>query len=169
MQNSQPRRLLTNSEEVRVELKLMQDTQLLLENLAEREKVTVKAILDGLYEVGATRLINQKINIKALKGPLKGIARFSKPAFRLFAWRWFKKNSPRLITNWLFEQVSFGDRTPKLTANDSDLIEVVPVRNALPPIVEKQAAEIIALRDRVGWLTATVVILTLVVCFNVLT
>jgi hypothetical protein len=172
MQDFQTRRYPSLSDEELTELQLMQDTNLLLENLAEREKVTVKAILDGLYEVGSTRLINQKISVKSLQGPFRGIARFSKPVFRLFAWRWFKKNCPELITNWLYEQVRFGDRPPLPLLEpdkDKDLIDVVPIRNALPPIVEQQAEEILALRGRVTLLTLTVVVLTLIVCVNVFT
>lgn len=169
MQDFQTQRLTPLSAEEQAEIQLMQDTHLLLENLAEREKVTVKAILDGLYEVGSVRIINQKVNIKALRGPLKGIAHLSKPVFRMFAWRWFKHNCPQLITNWLYEQVRFGDRQPLLTSDNTDAIDVAPIRPALPPIVEKQAEEILALRGRVSMLTATVVILAVVVCFNVLT
>jgi hypothetical protein len=170
MQDLQSRRFPSLSDEEITELQLMQDTNLLLENLAEREKVTVKAILDGLYEVGAARLINQKISVKSLRGPFKGIARFSKPVFRMFAWRWFKKNCPELITYWLYEQVRFGDRPPlplMKPKEDQDLIDVVPIRNALPPIVEQQAEEILALRGRVTLLTLTVVILSLVVCVKI--
>jgi hypothetical protein len=156
------------TEEEQAELQLMQDTNLLLTNLAEREKVTVKAIIDGLYEVGSARLINQKVSIKGLRGPLKGIARFSKPVFRVFAWRWFKKNCPQLITNWLYKQVRFGESAPLLQSDDTDLIDVAPVRDALPPIVEKQAKEILALRGRITILTATVVVLAIVVCVNVI-
>lgn len=171
MQDLQPRRFSSLSEEEQTELQLMQDTNLLLQNLAEREKVTVEAILDSLYEVGSVRFINQKISIKALRGPFKGIARFSKPVFRIFAWRWFKRNCPQLITNWLYQQVRFGDRPPfpLLEADNHNPIDVVPIRNALPPIVEKQAEEILALRSRVAMLTAAVVFLIVIVGFNVIT
>ena len=169
MQNSQPQRLPVLDEEDLAELQLMQHTNLLLENLAEREKVTVTAILDGLYEVGSTRIINQKISVKALRGPLKGIARFSKPVFRIFAWRWFKNNCPQLITTWLYNQVRFGNNWPLLeTDSDPNLIDVTPIREALPPIVEKQAEEILALRGRVAILTALVTLLIAAVCFNVI-
>jgi hypothetical protein len=154
------------TEEEQAELQLMQETNLLLENLAEREKVTVKAILDGLYDVGSVRLINQKISIKALRGPLKGIAHFSKPIFRIFAWRWFKKNCPQLITNWLYKQARLGDNSILLEPDNTKLIDVVPITNALPPIVEKQAEEILALRHRITLLTILVAVLGLVICLK---
>ncbi len=146
----------------------MQHTNVLLENLAEREKVTVTAILDDLYDVGSARIINQQITIKALHGPLKGIARFSKPIFRMFAWRWFKKTCPQLITNWLYDQVRSGELPPlsQAAADDPKLIDVTPVQDALPPIVEKQAEEILVLRSRVTLLTAVVTLLIAIVCFN---
>jgi hypothetical protein len=162
MQNLQSYRSLRSAADSQTELQRMQDVFLLLDNLAKREEATVKAILDCLYEVGSNRLINQRVNIKALHGPLKGIARLSKPVFRLFAFRWFKKNVPRLITKWLFNQVKFGEVPLPLTETDTKLIDVMPTPNALPPLIEKQAAEINALRYRIGWLTVALVILLVI-------
>lgn len=167
IEESEARRLSLDPDEYQKELKLMQDTHLLLTNLAEREKATVRAILDGLYDVGYVRLINKRVSVEVLRGPLKGIARFSKPVFRAFAWRWFKRNCPELITNWLYQQVRFGDRKPILSeAKEPDLIDIVPVNEALPPIVEKQAKEILALRGRITLLTAVLVVIAIIVCFN---
>lgn len=162
----------------------MQDTHLLLTNLAEREKATVTAILDSLYEVGSVRLINKKVSVKALRGPLKGIARFSKPVFQLFAWRWFKRNCPELITNWLYRQVRFGEKSLLLEAveNEVEPIEVLPSPELPPaldelttdssesisPIIEKQAKEILALRGRITLLSSAVVVLIVVVCLRAL-
>lgn len=85
----------------------MQDVRLLLENLFEREEATVKLVLDCLYDVGSVNLINNKVGARALKGPLKWIALTVKPTFRFVALRWFKKNCPDLIVNWLRSQVDF--------------------------------------------------------------
>lgn len=169
MQDLQGYSTRTNNDELQAELERMQDVLLLLDNLSQREEATVKAILDCLYEVGSVRLINQKVTVKVLRGPLKGIARFTKPVFRLFAWRWFQKNCPRLITNWLFDQVSFTDSQWLAGHQDqSVLIDAAPVQEVLPPLVEKQAAEILALRGRVGRLTLVVLLLALVVGWNFL-
>ena len=74
--------------------------------------------------------------------PLRGIARFSKPVFRVFALRWFKKNCPRLVTRWLFRQVRFNGVPPVLdetqtklvlSEDNTKLIDVKPVPDALPP------------------------------------
>ena len=88
----------------------MQDISLLLENLFEREEVTVKLLLDCLYDVGSVNLINHKFQSRFLNGTLKSVARLSKPAFRLLALRWFKKNCPQLLTNWLRSKVTFQDK-----------------------------------------------------------
>jgi hypothetical protein len=163
MQNLQSYRSLQSDAESQIELERMQDVFVLLDNLSRREEATVKAILDCLYEVGANRLISQRVNVKALHGPLKNIARMSKPIFRLFALRWFKKNCPRLITRWLFNQVKFNPAPLALEETEPQLIDVKPIPDVLPPLVEKQAAEINALRLRIGWLTVALIALTLIV------
>jgi hypothetical protein len=182
LNNGEARRLSLNSAEFEKEQQLMQDTHLLLTNLAEREKATVRAILDGLYEVGSMHMINHKVSVKVLRGPLKGIASFSKPVFQLFAWRWFKRNCPELITNWLYRQVRFDEKALLIEAADHEAtsIEVEslrelppPVVESLPesqqslsPIIEKQAAEIMALRSRITWLSLVVVVLGMVFCLK---
>ena len=163
MQNLPSYRSLQSGADSQAELERMQDVFLLLDNLAKREEATVKAILDCLYEVGSTRMINQRVNIKALRGPLKSIARFSKPVFRIFALRWFNKNCPRLITKWLFNQVKFNELPLPLDETDTKLIDVMPSPNVLPPLIEQQAAEINALRLRIGWLTIALIALILAI------
>lgn len=86
----------------------MQDVKLLLENLFEREEATVKLVLDCLLEVGSINLVNNKVGLRPLKAPALSIARMSKPALRFVAIRWFKKNCPELIVNWLRSQVEFS-------------------------------------------------------------
>ncbi len=171
MQNLQRQQQSPSNQERQTEIECIQEVMLLLDNLFNREEATVKSVLDCLYDVGSIRLINQKVSIKALRGPLKGVARFTKPVFRIFALRWFKKNSPWLITRWLFNQVKFEDKPSASQPTDDEvtLIDVVPVQNTLPPLVEKQAAEINSLRDRVSWLTVTVIVLAFLGCLNLLT
>ena len=133
LKDGETQRLSPNSEEYEKELQLMQDTHSLLRNLAEREKATVRAILDSLYEVGSVRLIDKSISVRALRGPLKGIAHFSKPLFKAFAWRWFRRNCPELITDWLYQQVRFGDRSLLLEAVQENIepIDVLPTPDAI--------------------------------------
>jgi len=93
--------------EERMEEERMQDVLLMLEHLVEREDATVKIILDCLYDVGSINLINNKFNSRSLNGIMKYIAKMSKPVFRVVALRWFKKNCPKLIADWLHSQVKF--------------------------------------------------------------
>lgn len=93
--------------EERMEQERMQDVLLLLGHLAEREEATVKIILDCLYDVGSANLINQKFRYRPLNRLMKSIAGMSKPVFRVFALRWFKRNCPKLITDWLHSKVTF--------------------------------------------------------------
>jgi hypothetical protein len=77
-----------------------------------------------------------------------------------------------MITRWLFEQVKFnGDPLP-FEDTSTPTIDVAPVPEPLPalpsvnPLLEQQSEEINALRSRVSWLTAVVVVLVVLGCFN---
>ncbi|WP_026733595.1 hypothetical protein [Fischerella sp. PCC 9605] len=136
------------------EEELMHEVLLIIENLAYREEATVKLIFDRLYDIGSLNLINQKFRSRAVKKVLKLIARMSKPAFRIFAWHWFKKNSPQLITNWLRQQVSFKNQ---VTPTSKIIIErQVPQLNSFSEL-EHQNKEIQFLRSQVKIL-ATILI-----------
>ncbi|MEM8805319.1 MAG: hypothetical protein AAGF01_04740 [Cyanobacteria bacterium P01_G01_bin.38] len=93
--------------EKQLEEERIQDVQLLLENLFQREEATLKIIVSCLYDVGSTNLINQRFRCRPLNRIMKWIARLTKPGFRFFAIRWSKKNAPKLIADWLHSQVSF--------------------------------------------------------------
>ncbi|MEO1402148.1 MAG: hypothetical protein AAFV72_13015 [Cyanobacteria bacterium J06635_1] len=93
--------------EKQIEEERIQDVQLLLENLFQREEATLKIIVDCLYDVGSTNLINQRFSCRPLNRLMKWIARFTKPGFHFFALRWSKKNAPKMIADWLHSQVSF--------------------------------------------------------------
>ncbi|WP_346291648.1 hypothetical protein [Sphaerothrix gracilis] len=86
----------------------MHDVHLILENLFMREEATVKLVLDCLYDVGSVNLINERFTNRPLNRVMKMIAKMTKPAFRFFAVRWFQKNCPRLISDWLYTQVIFS-------------------------------------------------------------
>ncbi|NWF60160.1 MAG: hypothetical protein HXY43_13045 [Fischerella sp.] len=136
------------------EEELMHEVLLIIENLAYREEATVKLIFDRLYDIGSINLINQNFRSRAVKKVLKLIARMSKPAFRIFAWHWFKKNSPQLITNWLRQQVSFKNQ---VTPTSKVIIErQVPQLNSFSEL-EHQNKEIQFLRSQVKIL-ATILI-----------
>jgi hypothetical protein len=102
-----PSDLTSLSVEKQREEKLMQDVLVLLVNLIYREEITVKLILNCLYDVGSTNLINQKFKSRTFNRTLKLISKMSKPVFRMIAWQWFKKNCPNLIADWLRSKVEF--------------------------------------------------------------
>ncbi|MBD2629917.1 hypothetical protein [Trichormus variabilis] len=136
------------------EEKLMQDVLLLLENLIDREEITIKLILNCLYDVGATNLINQKIQFRTLNRTMKVISKMSKPAFRMIAWQWFKKNCPNLIANWLRSKIEF-----KIVENVT--VEIVRENqdanlNSLSP-TQYQIYEVKHLRSQVKLLTGILV------------
>ena len=95
------------SEEERKKQERMRDVLLLLEQLVEREEITLKLIIDSLYDVGLINIVNQKFPNQPLNRFLKAIASTSKPVLRIVALRWAKKNLPRLVTRWLKSKVSF--------------------------------------------------------------
>jgi hypothetical protein len=99
-----------SSERIRIEQERMRDVSLLLQHLVQKEEVTVKLILDCLYDIGSVNLIDQKFKTQSLNRLMKAIANMTKPIFRIFAFRWFKKNCPQMIADWLYQQVKFGDR-----------------------------------------------------------
>ncbi len=87
----------------------MRDVFLLLQQLVEREEVTLRLIIDCLYDVGTVNIVNKKFHNKPMNRCLKAIARMSKPILRAVALRWVKKNLPLLLTDWLEKKVSFQD------------------------------------------------------------
>ena len=100
------------STEAQLEEKLMQDVLILLTSMFQREESTIKLVLNCLYDIGANNLINQKFRYGTINKLLKWISKTSKPAFRMIAWQWFKKNCPQLIADWLHTQVEFKPPQP---------------------------------------------------------
>lgn len=85
----------------------MRDVLLLLDSLVQREEATVNMILECLYDIGSKNLINKKVRYRPFNKLMKAIAKMSKPTFKYFALRWFKKNCPKLIADWLHSKVTF--------------------------------------------------------------
>ncbi|MGP1383752.1 MAG: hypothetical protein ACTS2F_09350 [Thainema sp.] len=102
-----------------------QDVLLLLEHLAYNEQTTIRLILDCLYDIGATNLINENIRVRPLNRATRGVARISKPVFRAYALRWFQKNCPELIANWLFKKVEFTQKVKKKAKPKVQPLEVI--------------------------------------------
>jgi len=83
----------------------MRDVLLLLEHLVEQEGATVELILDCLYDIYMVQKVNQKVGFRPLNRCLKAIAYMPKPIFKVVGYRWFKKNAPALIVNWLYRKI----------------------------------------------------------------
>jgi len=99
--------LTQKSQEKQKEEQLINEVRLLLKTLISQEQITIKEIIDCLYDVGSINLVNQKFKFGTLNKTLKFITKMSKPAFKMLAWEWFKKNCPDLITKWLQGKVTF--------------------------------------------------------------
>lgn len=103
-----PQRLPKLEEEERIEQERMRDVFVLLEHMVEREETTVKLIIDRLYDVGTVNLINKKFPTQPHKRRvMKSLARMLKPAVKVYALRWVKRNCARLVTNLLQRKVRF--------------------------------------------------------------
>lgn len=85
----------------------VRDILLAVEQLFHREENAVAFVLSCLYDIGSVNLIEKKVPIASLKPVLRSIARYSRPAFRFVAVRWFHQNCPKLITDWLHSLVIF--------------------------------------------------------------
>ncbi|MFW6359833.1 MAG: hypothetical protein ACOC0N_11565 [Chroococcales cyanobacterium] len=134
--------------EKQIEKERVHDILLLLQHLVEREEVTVRIILDCLYDIGSVNLINNKFRARSLSGMLKWVTRLSRPAFRVVALRWFKRNCPQLITNWLYDQVKFAPKQSPAALE----IEVESQR-----VLENNTIELKRLRSQVRLLTGMLI------------
>lgn len=93
--------------ERRNETERMYDVLMLLDQLFRREEAALKLILGCLYDVGSVNLVNQKINHQTANRLVKWIASLSKPIFGMIALRWFYKNCPQLLVDWLYSKLTF--------------------------------------------------------------
>ncbi len=128
------------------------DIILLLGNLSRSQEATIKLILDCLYDIGSVRFINHKFRATVLNRPMRAIARLSKPAFRIVAFRWFKNNCPELITNWLYKKVSFNDAQTRSPSTPETTVDVAGVEAQSLAELELATLEIRRLQSQVRWL-----------------
>ena len=85
----------------------MRDVTLLLQQLVEREEVTLKLIIDCLIDVGSINYANNKVHNPPLSKMMKVLVGYIKPVARMAALFWLKRNLPELLTAWLEGKVSF--------------------------------------------------------------
>ncbi|NJN61485.1 MAG: hypothetical protein HC795_08130 [Coleofasciculaceae cyanobacterium RL_1_1] len=131
----------------------VRDILLAVEQLFQREEKAVDFVLSCLYDIGSVNLINNKVPITLLKPALRSIARFSRPAFRLIAVRWFHQNCPQLITDWLHSLVVFKTSDSetssaidiKVLENDTDLAFAVQQKQNEVTQLQQQLRQTIVL------------------------
>ncbi len=140
------------SAQERIEEERMRDVLLLVTHLIESEEVTVKLVLDCLYDVGSVNLINKKLRSRSLNFVALGIARMSKPVFKIIALGWIKKNCPQLITEWLHSQVTFTTLKDQLKQPVSCAIVSEVQLDSLLQTENTSLAEIKRLRSEVRYL-----------------
>jgi hypothetical protein len=99
--------------ERRNETERMYDVLMLLDQMFRREEATLKLVLGCLYDVGSVNLINQKVNHQTANRLVKWIASLSKPIFGMIALRWFYKNCPQLLVDWLHSKLMFEPASKK--------------------------------------------------------
>ena len=99
--------LLPTSQRSQMEAERVQEILILLTSLMAREEATIKLIIDCLYDIGSVNLINKKVRFRPVNAVARFIAKRSKPVAKVFAWRWFCKNCPQLIAQWLYRKVKF--------------------------------------------------------------
>ncbi|MGK7950984.1 MAG: hypothetical protein AB4368_19930 [Xenococcaceae cyanobacterium] len=150
-QKQKSNQIIILDKEERISLKSKQEILLLLKELAEREETTVKLILDRLYDLGALNIINNKLRSRALKVVVRRLAKLSKPTFRVIGFYWFKRNCPRLITNWLVTQVAFE----RAEGTIKDIVEVSDNSLEVAALADLKVRQ---LRSRVRLLTNILVI-----------
>ncbi len=108
------------------EAERIRDVEMLLESLFLREEVTLRLIVDCLYDVGSVNMVNKRVQARSLNWLMKAIARRSKPIFRFFMLRWSKNNCPHLIATWLHSQVTFEPTStviPEIVSADEPVIQ----------------------------------------------
>ena len=115
----------------------MQDVLVLLQHLAENEETTIKLIIECLYDVGTVNFINTKVDNTSINQLTKTIAGMSKPVAKRFGYRWFKKNCPDLIVNWLQRKVAFPP--PKVSPSPPAEVEAQPDIIKAVEVAEAQA------------------------------
>lgn len=97
--------LSAQSDRSQLETERIQEVLILLTSLVGREEATIKLIIDCLYDIGSVNSIDKKVRFRPINSVAKFIAKKSKPVVKVFAWRWFYKNCPRLIAQWLYRKV----------------------------------------------------------------
>ncbi|MFM7406610.1 MAG: hypothetical protein ACKO3K_08100 [Cuspidothrix sp.] len=151
-----------NAEKAREE-KLINEVLLLVKTLIYEQENIIKLIIDSLYEIGSTNLVNQKVRLITFNRSLKFITKISKPVFKIVVWYWFKNNCPTLITEWLHSQVAF----PRVEPQKIEVVlegETKDINSSIKLIEANQTDEVKNLHFQVKLLTG--ILLAVVTIFS---
>ncbi len=141
------------AKDAEMEADRMEDVVLLLRRLAEHDETTVRLLMDCLYDVGSVHWANQHLPNPMLNQLMRGVARMSKPVFRVFAVKWFQKNCPQMIADWLYTVVTFQPQTNS---------EVPPETIVVIQQLEASQRQVKALQTKVKCLASVTVGLVLI-------
>ena len=108
----------------------MRDVTLLLQQMVEREEITLKLIVDCLIDVGSINYANHKLHNPPLNKIMKVLVGYVKPVARMAAIYWLKRNLPELLTAWLEAKVSFEPVPINKEEGVTGDIETVPMDEA---------------------------------------
>ena len=144
----------------------MADVTLMLDSMFEREESTVEIIINCLYDIGSVHWIDQRVPNRSLNRLAQWSARWSKPVVKIIAMRWFKRNCPKLITNWLYTKVKFE---PKQFAQVIEAAGEADIEQAIASLQAPLLAELETYRQRVTMLQARVRLLSLLLVGVILT
>lgn len=135
----------------------VQEITLILQHLIEREEVTVRFILDRLYEIATANMMRHHVRWRSLHPPLNQIAHLSQPLFRRVGIYWFNHKGADLIADWLHSLVRFEPEPEGKTRT----LEPYEVANAevkrLPPSVITQHPQVRQLRSQVRLLAVCLI------------
>lgn len=137
----------------------VQEIQLILEQLVQREAATVRFIMERLYDVGLINVMNKKVKDHPLGRVVKPLGRASRGSFRSLGTRWFQAQGPKLITDWLYTLVNLEPKKRKSRPKQPDVaVEYLDYANypmALPPAeLEREVAQ---LRSQMRWFQVAMV------------
>ena len=105
----------------------MRDVTLLLQQMVEREEITLKLIVDCLIDVGSINYANHKLHNPPLNKIMKVLVGYIKPVARKAAIYWLKRNLPELLTAWLEAKVSFEPVPVNQEEGVTGDVETVPM------------------------------------------
>lgn len=141
------------SKDAQMEVERMHDVTLLLERLALHDETTVRLVMANLYDIGSVRLANEKFAHPTLNQLARAMSRMSKPVFLVFAVRWFQKDCPKLIADWLYTVATFQVHSKPVVPPET--LEVMQQ-------LEASQRQVKALQTKVRYLTGAAVGLVLI-------